>query len=466
MAIEVAVKAAIGAPNVIGDCPFSQRVLLTLEEKKVPYKLHLINLSDKPIWFLEVSPEGKVPVVKFDDKWVPDSDVIVGILEEKYPEPSLVTPPEFSSVGSKINGAFVKMLKSKDPNDGSELALLEELKALDEHLKAHGPYVAGEKVTAVDLSLAPKLYNLDIALGHFKKWIFPVNLNSLSKYKELLFARESFMKTKAAPEHVISGWEPKVNAAAVPVISDSEPKVNAATEPVVSDSEPKANSVAEHVVSDCEPKAIEVAVKAAVGALDVIGDCPFAQRVLLTLEEKKVPYKWHLIDLSDKPCWFLEVSPEGKVPVAKIDDRWVPDSDVIVGILEEKYPEPFLATPPEFSSVGSKINGAFVKFLKSKDPSDGSEQALLEELKALNEHLKAHGPYVAGEKVTAVDLSLAPKLYHLDVALGHFKKWIFPENLTSLSKYKELLFARESFVKTKAAPEHVISGWEAKVNDA
>ena len=39
---------------------------------------------------------------------------------------------------------------------------------------------------------------------------------------------------------------------------------------------------------------------------------------------------------------------------------------------------------------GSKINGAFVKFLKSKDPNDGSEQALLEELKALNEHLKAH----------------------------------------------------------------------------
>jgi hypothetical protein len=48
--------------------------------------------------FLEVNPEGKVPVVKFDDKWVPDSDVIVGILEEKYPEPSLITPTEFASV--------------------------------------------------------------------------------------------------------------------------------------------------------------------------------------------------------------------------------------------------------------------------------------------------------------------------------------------------------------------------------
>jgi len=30
--------------------PFSQRVLLTLEEKKVPYQLKLIDLSNKPGW--------------------------------------------------------------------------------------------------------------------------------------------------------------------------------------------------------------------------------------------------------------------------------------------------------------------------------------------------------------------------------------------------------------------------------
>ncbi|KAJ4848160.1 Glutathione S-transferase dhar2 [Turnera subulata] len=213
MALEVAVKAAVGAPDTLGDCPFSQRVLLTLEEKKVEYKLHLINVSDKPQWFLEVNPEGKVPVVKFDDKWVPDSDVIVGILEEKYPEPPLVTPPEFASVGSKIFSSFINFLKSKDPNDGTEAALVEELKALDEHLKAHGPFVAGEKVTAVDLSLAPKLYHLEVALGHFKKWSIPESLTHVHNYTKLLFSRESFEKTKPPKkDYLIAGWAPKVNA--------------------------------------------------------------------------------------------------------------------------------------------------------------------------------------------------------------------------------------------------------------
>ncbi|KAK9913392.1 hypothetical protein M0R45_037210 [Rubus argutus] len=211
MALEVAVKAAAGAPDILGDCPFCQRVLLTLEEKKVPYKLHLINFTDKPKWFIDVNPEGKVPVVKFDDKWVSDSDVLVGILEEKYPEPSLKTPPEFASVGSKIFGSFVTFLKSKDPNDGSDEALLNELKALNEHLEAHGPYIAGDKITAADLSLAPKLYHLKVALGHFKKWTVPENLTHYHKYTKLLFAREPFVKTTAEDKYVIAGWEPKVN---------------------------------------------------------------------------------------------------------------------------------------------------------------------------------------------------------------------------------------------------------------
>ncbi|KAL5096878.1 hypothetical protein RYX36_001205 [Vicia faba] len=131
---------------------------------------------------------------------------------------------------------------------------------------------------------------------------------------------------------------------------------------------------------------------------------------------------------------------------------------------EGKYPEPSLVTPPQFSSVGSNIFGTFVSFVKSKDANDGTEQALVAELNALAEHLKANGPYVAGEKVSAVDLSLAPKLYHLVLALGHFKKCTIPESLTHVHNYIKLPFARESFEKTKAEQKYVIAGWLPKVN--
>lgn len=39
---------------------------------------------------------------------------------------------------------------------------------------------------------------------------------------------------------------------------------------------------------------------------------------------------------------------------------------------------------------GANIFSSFIKFLKSKDAGDGSEQALVDELKTFDDHLKAH----------------------------------------------------------------------------
>ncbi|AQK83383.1 Glutathione S-transferase DHAR3 chloroplastic [Zea mays] len=85
---------------------------------------------------------------------------------------------------------------------------------------------------------------------------------------------------------------------------------------------------------------------------------------------------------------LFEINPEGKVPIVKLEEKWIGDSDVITQALEEKYPEPPLATPPEKASVGSKIFSTFIGFLKSKDPSDGTEEALLNELTSFDSYLK------------------------------------------------------------------------------
>ncbi|ESQ41664.1 hypothetical protein EUTSA_v10014453mg [Eutrema salsugineum] len=181
------------------------------------------------------------------------------------------------------------------------------------------------------------------------------------------------------------------------------------------------------------------------------------------MEEKHVPYDMRMVDLSNKPEWFLQISPEGKVPVVKFDEKWVPDSDVITQSLEEKYPEPPLATPPEKASVGSKIFSTFIGFLKSKDPGDGTEQVLLDELSTFNDYIKENGPFINGEKISAADLSLGPKLYHMKIALGHFKNWSVPDSLSFVKSYMENVFSRESFAKTRGQTEDVIAGWKPKV---
>lgn len=37
-------------------------------------------------------------MIKLDEKWIADSDVITQALEEKFPDPPLVVPPEKASV--------------------------------------------------------------------------------------------------------------------------------------------------------------------------------------------------------------------------------------------------------------------------------------------------------------------------------------------------------------------------------
>ncbi|XP_010558606.1 PREDICTED: glutathione S-transferase DHAR3, chloroplastic [Tarenaya hassleriana] len=208
---------------------------------------------------------------------------------------------------------------------------------------------------------------------------------------------------------------------------------------------------------------LEVCVKASVTTPNKLGDCPFCQRVLLTMEEKHLPYDMKLVDLGNKPEWFLKISPEGKVPVVKLDEKWFPDSDVITQSLEEKYPSPPLATPLEKASIGSKIFSTFIGFLKSKDPGDGTEQALLNELSSFNDYIKENGPCINGEKISAADLSLGPKLYHMKIALGHYKNWSVPDSLPYLLSYMENIFSRESFVKTRAQTEDIVAGWLPKV---
>ncbi|KAL9998464.1 putative glutathione transferase [Helianthus debilis subsp. tardiflorus] len=120
---------------------------------------------------------------------------------------------------------------------------------------------------------------------------------------------------------------------------------------------------------------------------------------------------------------FLSISPEGKVPVAKVDDKWIADSDVITQTVEEKFTNPSLVTPPEKASVGSNIFSTYIGFLRSKDANDGTEQALLNELSAFNDYIKEN---------------VGPKLYHMEIALGHYKKWSVPDSLPLLKTYMKV----------------------------
>jgi len=62
------------------------------------------------------------------------------------------------------------------------------------------------------------------------------------------------------------------------------------------------------------------------------------------------------------------------------------------------------------------------------------------------------GPFINGEKISAADLSLAPKLYHMKIALGHYKNWSVPDSLPFVKSYMEV----NKCQKNRASPFDVI----------
>jgi glutathione S-transferase len=68
--------------------------------------------------------------------------------------------------------------------------------------------------------------------------------------------------------------------------------------------------------------------------------CPYCARARLALAEKGLEFETVEVDLADRPQWLLELNPpSGRVPV--LDDGFtLPESEVIMAYLEDRYPEP------------------------------------------------------------------------------------------------------------------------------
>jgi stringent starvation protein A len=71
-------------------CPYCARVRIVLAEKDVEYETVAIDLRDRPEWIYEKNPLGKVPVLEEDTFVLPESEVIMEYLDERYPEPALL----------------------------------------------------------------------------------------------------------------------------------------------------------------------------------------------------------------------------------------------------------------------------------------------------------------------------------------------------------------------------------------
>lgn len=183
----------------------------------------------------------------------------------------------------------------------------------------------------------------------------------------------------------------------------------------------------------------------------------------MVLEEKKVPYSMTFVDLGNKPQWLFEKNPKGTVPILEEGDVVTPDSDVITVMLEDRFPSPSLknSEAAQLLMTGNKAWPAAREFAKAHggDEEKAKEAALRAELQALDDFLAKHGPLFGGSTFSQADASLAPKLYHISVALPALKHFSIPAEMKALHSYLAEIKKRESFVRTDYGADAIVAGW-------
>lgn len=176
--------------------------------------------------------------------------------------------------------------------------------------------------------------------------------------------------------------------------------------------------------------------------------CPYVQRAAIVLKEKGVAFERLDVDLTNKPDWFLRLSPLGKTPVLRVGGEAVFESAVICEYLDETrpprlHPEDALARAREraWMEFGSAVlSGIAVLY------SAGDEAALERAYAALRarfEQLEAQlgdGPWFAGRRFGLVDAVFGPVFRYFEVipAEGLF------EGLPRVQAWREALAGRPS----------------------
>ena len=183
--------------------------------------------------------------------------------------------------------------------------------------------------------------------------------------------------------------------------------------------------------------------------------CPYVQRAVIVATEKQIPFERVDIDLSNKPDWFLAISPTRKVPLLEVTEedgsvRILFESAVIAEYLDEigegrLFPEDPLARARERAWVeyGAQALAEIYRLYTARD-----ERGFETERSAIEGRLswlekEVAGPWFSGEHFGLVDAAWGPVFRYLDVFDWRLGQPLI-ERPTKVRAWSEALAARPS----------------------
>lgn len=194
--------------------PFVRKIRVVLAEKGVDYKLEQISPFSPPPNFREISPLGRIPVLRDTDlpepNTLPDSSIIADYLEHKFPKPALYPTDAFqraralwfeeyadTALAQAVGpGVFferiVKKMMKKEPDETVVAATLKDkLPPIFDYLEKEigaKTYLVGDAYSIADIATATSFVNF----AHAGETVDADRWPQLARYVRALHARPSF----------------------------------------------------------------------------------------------------------------------------------------------------------------------------------------------------------------------------------------------------------------------------------
>ena len=152
-------------------CPYAQRASIVLNYKSIPATITYIDLAEPPAWFRDVSPFGKVPILRVDtDTTLFESVVIAEFLDEISGGTLMPADPlrravtrSWTEFGSACIGDLVSILSAENAQDydDARAALQKKLQAVEGAL-GDGDYFNGPQPGLIDFAYAPLFMRIEL----------------------------------------------------------------------------------------------------------------------------------------------------------------------------------------------------------------------------------------------------------------------------------------------------------------
>jgi glutathione S-transferase len=187
--------------------------------------------------------------------------------------------------------------------------------------------------------------------------------------------------------------------------------------------------------------------------------CPYVQRAAIVALEKAIAFERIVVDLANKPDWFVERSPTGKVPLLMVGEITLFESAAIAEYLDEVSGGGMLPADPverarhrawiEYASgTLAEIGGLY----SAPDAAafEVKRRSLTQRFERLAGEIR--GPWFGGDQFELVDAAFGPVFRYLDVFERDAGLHLL-DDLPAVSVWRSRLAGRPS-VRAAAVPDY------------